>query len=709
MQDEKIRQIAERYMKRMGKDYGPGADYTKLYEEFIEEEAQRFKLKVFFEKFCRFSSKIFGFLSFGKKYEDETSEQLEIGGLNISARDVSSAVILTFVLTLVSSFLLAFMGFVDGAFFVFCSGIFLSFIVYLHPKYRKDVVILISEQESVLAVLYMSVYLRFNPEMENAVLFAADHLDGPLGKELKQILWLMESEKVATLEEGVQIFIPLWSKRNDEFVRAFTTFFQIKQQGSEERRSEVIERALESILSGTYSKMDRFARDLQMPVVMLQSFGLMLPLIALILFPILSIFLSDKINVSYLFFGYIIVLPLLILFLSNRIMSKRPGAFMVPKFKTLSGLPPLGKIRFTAGGVNYDISAWLIALFATLVIMTPGIIYISANTLPLYEAVQSGGFGSSVVYEAFKGEYELPAVMFALTIPLGIAVGAIIYFWGRSHYYLKMRDNIEAIEDELADLMLYFSNQFASAKPVEIAVGNIITEYKRLNLSNMKSYLLLYEIENKMLVEGKTFSQAIKSKEIGIMEKYPSPLLDKTLFIIAEGSKKGTAVLFNVTSKISRYLDNMKKVKTLIYQLLSETTSSINLQGKFMVALIAGIVSGMTVVMIKALATIGEQITQVISKLNFGVQLESSDVFTKMFDLSSTIPPTIFQVLIGVYVVETVILLAILSSGIAYGFDNLKRDAAIVKNLIYSTVIYCAVTLIMVAFFGDIVSSNLVR
>ncbi|MBI2142491.1 hypothetical protein HYU15_03325, partial [Candidatus Woesearchaeota archaeon] len=66
------------------------------------------------------------------------------------------------------------------------------------------------------------------------------------------------------------------------------------------------------------------------------------------------------------------------------------------------------------------------------------------------------------------------------------------------------------------------------------------------------------------------------------------------------------------------------------------------------------------------------------------------------------IPTYYFQIIVGIYVVEIVYILTILTNGIENGADRLGEEYSIGSNMISSTAIYCIISLVVIVMFNAI-------
>ncbi|MBW2971213.1 hypothetical protein KY320_03575 [Candidatus Woesearchaeota archaeon] len=657
------------------------------FRQFQYEEREEHALRSFYEKYCQLASQFMGFFNPHGTMEANLREDISIASLHVEPKGVLAATIFTFLLSFLLTLPFFILGFTDAAFFIISVGLFLSYICFTYPNFNAEITKIRAQQESIMAILYMTIYMRLNPVLENAIYFATQHLNGPLAKDLKNLLWLVDTQKVSSIEEGINMFMDQWILRNKDFVKSLLTLHSILTQQSKEGQERILDKSLNEILSTTYDRMKHYANDMKMPVMILHTFGLMLPLIGLIAFPMLSIFMADSINISYLFFGYIVVLPVLIYFLTRRILSKRPGAFSAPDLSASPYLPPKGKFVINRGEKRYLIPILPISLVLGLIFMLPGIIHLVTATLPAWSEAKSIG-------SIPAGEYTLAAVLTTTTVPLGLGIGILVYFYLNSVQKIRLREVIQEIEDDLGQAIFQLSNQFTENIPVEVAIENFVKEFEMLKLQKKSIFFFFRDILDIMQDEGITLVRAVFDTARGVLIKYPSVLLKEIMWVIVEGSKKGAKILYNVVTKVSTYLDNTKRIKELIYDLLNETVSSINIQAKFLAPFLAGLVGSLTLIIVQSLYKMMQQLENIMRLLNMLGSDVGGNFFSDFINFTKVTPPTIFQVLVGIYTVETVILLSMLANGVENGFDNAARDMEIAKNLFTALIVYLIVVCI---------------
>ncbi len=175
--------------------------------------------------------------------------------------------------------------------------------------------------------------------------------------------------------------------------------------------------------------------------------------------------------------------------------------------------------------------------------------------------------------------------------------------------------------------------------------------------------------------------------------------------VMVETSRKGYSVVSRALISISEYMKSIRKVNERLKDLLADVVTSMKGQISFLTPVIAGIV-----------VAISFLISEVIGKLSgigdvsgFGgeVPIVGGALSELPFNIGDVIPPYFFQLVVGLYVVQVIIILTILSGRIENGADNLTVEYRLGKNLFRSTVLYCIVSLIGILVFKGVGSSIL--
>ncbi|MDI6807232.1 MAG: hypothetical protein QMD14_05525 [Candidatus Aenigmarchaeota archaeon] len=294
----------------------------EYFREFVERERVTLSL---FEKLCKFSNRVLKIPAptFLKKKLDTP---IWLGDIKVSSSEVFSLAIFSFLLSLFIFLPLSFLDFPSTLILL----IFPPFILYnvlSYPHFYSEVLRIRAGNESVSVVLYMVTYLSFTPVYESAIAYTASRCHGPLGNDLKRVMWNVLSGKYPTMKQALAAYSKKWTLWNEEFVETLSTLQLVEITPSEEGRNEILKVATERMMTGNYKKMEEYADSLRTPVTLLMFFGIMLPLMGLVMFPLISIFLTGLVNPLYVGIGYIIILPFFLWWFLHRLISKRPGVY----------------------------------------------------------------------------------------------------------------------------------------------------------------------------------------------------------------------------------------------------------------------------------------------------------------------------------------------------------------------------------------------
>ena len=272
----------------------------------------------------------------------------------------------------------------------------------------------------------MVVYMRHTSNLERAIHFASQHLQPPLSLDLKKIFWNVETGKYSTIKDALDAYLETWRENNLEFVEAIHLIESSLYEPIESRRIKTLEKALEVILDGVYEKMLHYTHDVKSPITNIYMLGIVLPTLGLALLPLASTLLQGAIKWYHVALLFNILVPFLVFYMTNNVLSKRPGGFgetelleRNPKYKNYKSKKP------------YAIAA-LIALPFLLLGLLPLILhYIPPTPIDYnFEQFGIGFFGNQTMFD-FKidpdtgstaGPFGPVALLLSLFIPLSIAL-----------------------------------------------------------------------------------------------------------------------------------------------------------------------------------------------------------------------------------------------------------------------------------------------
>ncbi|MBU3958074.1 MAG: hypothetical protein KKB25_03285, partial [Nanoarchaeota archaeon] len=519
----------------------------------------------------------------------------------------------------------------------------------------------------VLAVLYMVIYMRNNPSIEGAVKFAADNLTGPLSWDLKKLMWDVEVGIHESVDAALLSYLAKWKDKNREFAEALHLLRNSTSE-TDYRRDAMYDEAISVILNGTRERMKHYAQGLRMPVTLIHAMGVLLPIIGLVMFPMVVLFMQDAVKPVFIFIGYDILLPAFLFWYMNYILQTKPPTFSQPDTSRVKGLPPMGKFRI---GKTF-VPILPISIFAALPFLLVGV-----SGLAAAEASQS--------------------VVSSIIIIMGIAAGIFTYGILDSRQKMKIRNDIEKIEDEFSEALFQLGNKLAGGTPIEVATDSAIE-----NMKSMKISEFFWNISVNMKKLGFSFEQALFDKEYGAVWAYPSRLIRSVMQAIVQSSEKGVRVASMSMLTVSRYLKGMHEVKEEINEILGETVSSMRFLALFLAPIVSGVVVTMAVIIMRILSSLCGQIGSLASDTDMAGGF-SNFIFCAGWGQNAGTPPisaNAFQLVVGIYMLETIILLSYFINRIEYGDDAIGLRDIIAFTVLFATIVYVASWFVTQAMFG---------
>ncbi len=642
---------------------------SRDYEQFLREE-QLAKRLTFYERLCS----LLEFLPspVTKGLREKYTEAMEFSHMKASPKGAFNLSILGTLLIFAAS--LSLLYFIDSfspgsvILSLFIASLAFYFLVS-YPLRYATIFRISASSEMVLATIYMSISMHISPNLENAVKFASKNLKGSLAKDLRGLLWNVYTRKHDRIEDAFDNFVKKWERENKEFA---TSLYLIKNSTAESqaRREKFLDEAVSVMLEGTKERMRGYARELKEPVTILNALGILLPIIGLVFFPVISIFLPEIVKPVLLILGYDIFLPLIVFFLMSSYLEKRPYSFHQPDLRKH---PEFSVEKF------YE---------------KPYIVPVLVS-IPL---LLFSGYKMIGQEEIFS--FEL--LLYSMIASVGIAAGVISYSYLSVRRKLKIRKEISDIEGEFAEALFQLGSLIMRGIPLEAAMKRSKDQSKNMKIADFFDKIL-YNIKT----FGMTFEDAVFHKEYGALRYYPSTLIEAVMNVIAETSQKGMQSASKSMVIISKYLKDMREVDDELKSMMEDVTSTMNTQAIMLAPLSAGVVVTLAAIMTRLLIKLGESIKDIYSGLGSALGPASdlgAGVFESIFNISSIIPVHGFQLIVGIYLVEIVTLIAVAASTITNGEENLLKRFNIAKILLYSMVVYIVTLFVTYYIFTSVIS-----
>jgi hypothetical protein len=159
--------------------------------------------------------------------------------------------------------------------------------------------------------------------------------------------------------------------------------------------------------------------------------------------------------------------------------------------------------------------------------------------------------------------------------------------------------------------------------------------------------------------------------------------------MVIETSKKDSLTAGQTIIDISKYQRELKRAEKRIQNELSRTINTMKTTGMIFAPMIMGVTTALYYMLVKNLSGLGDLSD---SGASFGLGFSLS--------MDNPIPPSAFSVIVGIYLILTVIIIGIYTSGVQYGEDWIRRKDFIGTAIPIALVIYTVSLIAANMFIG---------
>jgi len=726
--------IKQKYKSRINKELGKKndpvkkvttSDYNSFKKTFLPKEL------TLYEQACNFAEKIIP-IKPDSKGIPEIEEAIRVSHLNISPTGTMSFAALSMIAIIFASIIFGYLiPFVltggksgDNVFFIMF-GIIMSAVLFI-PLTKLPFIIsnmwrMKASNQMVLSIFYVVTYMRHTPNLELAIDFAAEHLSPPLSLDFKKIIWDIETGKFDNVNQSLDYYLLTWRKWNPEFIESMHLIQSSLYESSETRRIDALDKSLTVILDETYEKMLHFTHDLKGPMTALHMLGIVLPILGLVILPLLTAFVPET-KWYHLFALYNIALPVLVYYMGRQILSTRPTGYGGIDVESLKGKIDIDRVDLNfssrssvsltpAIAATFVIVAFLFIGFLPLLIhgLNPNFdIYLSGQGItspqdidrdvPIYAKfldyraeLISGEPSGQVI-----GPYGLGASLLSLFLPLGLGLGFGLYYKWKTSNLTKLKDETAKLEEEFASALFQLGNRLADGIPAEIAFSSVAKV-----MQGSQSGRFFEMVSANIIKRGMGVESAIFDKEYGAIHNFPSSIIESSMKVFIESSKKGPLIASQALITVAEYIKSMHRVDERLQDLMADILSSMKSQISFLTPVISGIVVGITSMISQILGSLSEK----VAEFNQGTDNAISAAGILSMFGSGGVPTYYFQAIVGLYVVQITFVLSILISGIQHGADKISEMEVLGKNLLISTLLYIVIAGLFTIGFSFIAGS----
>jgi len=643
--------------------------------------AEKFKIDLekttssWYEFLCNYFGKFYEFPLKGEKVKD-LSEKLEFCDIHTKPGYIYTTTIIIAVIGVVFSLILFLLKFQTYGLFVIFSVLGLAYYLIVYPTILTKYYRIRASSDLVQAAFYLVISLRLVPNLERALMFASSNVKGVVGKSLRKMAWELTVGKYGNADEVLNEFAIKWKQENLEFYEAVNLIRSSISQGKE-RREKMLDEAVNILLQGNLERMKHYSSQLRNPLMIITTIGITLPVLTIILFPIITIFLTETIKPAFLVIFYNIVLPIVVWYIMNETLKTRPVTFGIVDISQHPQAKPMKKIVFKTSGKIVSIPTIFVSVILGLVFCSLGYYLIKLPSDPV----------------------SLTKLMGGLLILYGIGFAIIFYSFFHFHKNIDIRDEIKEMENEFGEVLFQLGYTLSTGVPVEAALEKSYEKTKDLKISSLFERVL-----SNIKKFGFTFKNALFDKKYGAMQYYPSPMIQSTMDMISDYLEKGVIGVSKAILSISNYLKGMHSVEEHMKDILDETTSSMKIMMNLLVPIASGAVVGMATIMVMVLFQIVSILTNVTGLSQAYPQQLGPDVLGSLVDIKNIMPAEVFLVVVGIYMLEITIMLASFIDSLQYGDDPLDRHYLITTNTVISLCIFSFAVLLIYFIFKGLIS-----
>ncbi len=636
-----------------------------------------------FERLAKISGKIFSVNPPDENTRKELESSITFTGLRITPKDVMSLLVITIMFFVILSILLVAAGLIPfmGILFLSAAGVGLGYYFLKYPVNLMKSLRIQASSQVVLAVLYMVVSMRVSPNLEQALRFSAANVSGPLAWDMRRLLWDIEMGGYYSASNALTDYIAKWKPENEEFAEALR-LVRDSRTHTVGKAEVILDEALDVILNGTKTRMKHYAQELSLPVSVIHMMGIVLPILGSVMAPMAAVFLSDVARPEYFFIGYDVVLPLFIIWFINSVLKKRPTTFSQVDTSRHPDLPPEGSFLLKLGKKKVVVPALPFSLIIAFLFILPPAFFFLENPEIFFSAA---------------GEHDVVTLMFSLMITLGIGFGIASYFLLSNFQRIRIQNDVLKTESEFELALFQLGNRISGGIPPELALEKSVDDVKDLSISGLFT-IALQNIKNL----GMTFKEALFNEKWGAVRYYPSRIIKNIMYMIVDIAKKGVKYAAEGMLTVSKYLRNIRETQEYIRELLQESVSSMTFQAYLLTPMVTGLIVSMAQVIIKVLSILGQRLQSLSAGAALPINI-TGGLFTPG-GVAETVSPEMFQLIIGIYLIEVIIILAMFLTKISQGENKVYQWYTAGKMLIIALSMYFLVAVGASLMFGELIA-----
>ena len=578
------KEILDKYSKKLESEIETAPeskDYSEEYQKFKQEMAPNLSP---YEKLCNSLGNFIN-LKISEKDKIKIEGELKTAHLEVTPSQAVALSIFSFIAVFLLTIVIAVsIYFINGskpilfAFLGLLAGLFVLYYTYTTPKRIANSWKLEASSQMVPAILYVVIYMKHTSNLERAIAFASEHLEGPLALDFKKIFYDVEIGKFSTIKQSLDNYLETWRDYAPEFIESFHLVESSLYETSEANRNQILEKSLQVILDGVYEKMLKYSREIRTPLTNVYMLGIILPTLALAILPLASTLLGGLIQWYHIFLLFNVIVPFLVFYLISEALLKHPGGYgqseileLNPDYEKYKSKKPWAVAALIAAPLLIlGLLPFIFLLFGS--ISFPDTFTFATLKIPFLQSTKI--FDFQCVGDALSatcaggnvtGPFSAIAVILSLFIPLSIALFFSIAYKAKTSELIKARENTKLLETEFTNTLFQLGNRIGDGTPAEIAFGRVAE-----STQGQKTHDFFSMVNQNITQAGMSLERAIFDKKRGALIYYPSALIATSMRILLESVKKGLQVAAHSLMSISEYVKNIEKINQRLRDLLAE-------------------------------------------------------------------------------------------------------------------------------------------
>ncbi|OYT26263.1 MAG: hypothetical protein B6U97_04165 [Candidatus Altiarchaeales archaeon ex4484_96] len=494
-------------------------------------------------------------------------------------------------------------------------------------------------------IAYLIIPLKQNPNLEEAVRFAAEHSEGDLALDLKKTLWDVWSGKTPSIGEALPSLGVKWGQNVGGLKDAMYSIRISQVEKTESKRINTLDRALDSVINGIQESFKEFVEYLRLPTMVLFAGGAILPLVVVIMLPVASFMGSDLGNPLNLLILLASIVAFMFLY-SEYTLSKRPASF--PVLDIPDEHPKLPKPgMMLVWGKNISIkktSLWACFLICSL-------------SLPYLLGL------------------NLQPINHLSTLPLvvGIGVGVFIYLWGKSSCRKKIREEIRETEKQMLEACFQLGNRLLSGISAE--EGMIKVALLSDKSKNGAQQIYRNAVQN-IRYFNTDLEDAFFDEKKGALRQTHSSMINTLARILVNSMKKSINSASESLITAADHIREIHKMEVRLKNKISYTSSMM----KYTAILISPAICALSIY----IARVFQKTTEITSSIH------ESGLQAFMVSGSST-SAEILQLIVGYYMLSLLVILVRYTTILEHGDDPVLVQYELSKSIPIALVVYLGV------------------